>query len=361
MAHITANFLAETPLSARAREALGAALDQGWADPRKLNHASAKARILHESAIASLAQNLGLRPDEIEIIGEPALGPFFAVAGLLQPHESLVYSNVDRKEVIALSRGREESCQLRVDLSGRLRAADLAEVSQKEGVFSLQIANGETGVIQDVETLLAHAGKLRIAADFSTAGTRVPLPSRWESAFFDSRSWQGPQGIGILAVRNTARWRNPLPHIASTRVPHSASLPLTIAAAVALEEWVEGEDLAKDRLRQLSRELRQRVATSIENCDVAGDLEHSLPHITSFSFLYVEGEELLRRLDAAGFAVDSGSACTAEDLQPSHVLAAMGVLTHGNIRVTLHRDVTALQVAELAEAIKIAVTELRAL
>jgi cysteine desulfurase len=101
------------------------------------------------------------------------------------------------------------------------------------------------------------------------------------------------------------------------------------------------------------------VSTSIENCDVAGDLDQSLPHITSFSFLYVEGEELLRRLEMAGFAVDSGSACTAEDLQPSHVLAAMGVLTHGNIRITLHSDTTPSQVIELAEAIKIAVTQLR--
>jgi cysteine desulfurase len=118
---------------------------------------------------------------------------------------------------------------------------------------------------------------------------------------------------------------------------------------------VEGE-----RLRLLTQELRRNISSRISNFDVAGSLENSLPHISSFSFLYVEGEELLRRLELSGFAVDSGSACTAEDLQPSHVLAAMGVLTHGNIRITLHHGVAAEKVRELADAIVIGVEELRA-
>lgn len=335
-------------------------MDQGWSDPRKLAHSSAKARILHEEALASLAHGLGIRRDEIEILGEPALGHFYSIAGLLRPRQTLVYSQVDRKEVQAVARQQATSAELGVDPSGHIDESDLEKYARMNGVFALQVANGETGVIQDVEGLLALSGSLRIAADFSSAGTRVPLPSRWDSAFFDARSWQGPQGIGILAIKDGTSWTNPLPHLDNRRTPQSASLPLTIAAAVALEQWRENEHIQQDRLRSLSRELRERVASSIDNVDIAGDLERSLPHITSFSFLYVEGEELLRRLDVAGFAVDSGSACTAEDLQPSHVLAAMGLLTHGNIRVTLHHDTTSSQVAELAEAIKTAVTALRA-
>jgi cysteine desulfurase len=226
-------------------------------------------------------------------------------------------------------------------------------------VLALQVANGETGVIQEVEALIADAGVLRIAADFSSAGTRVPLPSRWDTAFFDARTWQGPQGVGVLAIHTGARWKNPLPHLGNARTPQSASLPLTITAAVALEEWLEGQKVENARLRILSRELRENISSSIEHCEIAGSLDDSLPHITSFSFLYVEGEELLRRLDAAGFAVDSGSACTAEDLKPSHVLAEMGVLTHGNIRITLHRDCTPAQVTQLAQAIEAAVIDLR--
>lgn len=361
MVHITANFLAESPLSPKAREALGDAIDQGWSDPRKLTHSAAKARILYDQALSSLAEGLGLHPEEIEILGEPTLGHFYAISGLLRPDDTLVYSNIDRKEVFAIARSHQKTVEIAVDLSGQINPQDLRHYAKTQGVLALQIANGETGVIQDVEAVIAQSGDLRIAADFSSAGPSLPLPSRWESAFFDARSWQGPQGIGILAIRNGASWKNPLPHLGNTRTPQSASLPLTIAAAIALEEWQQIEQEEGARLRALSKELRHEISTSIENCDVAGSLYSSLPHITSFSFLYVQGEELLRRLELSGFAVDSGSACTAEDLAPSHVLAAMGVLTHGNIRITLHHDATASQVRELATAIKAAVADLRAL
>jgi cysteine desulfurase len=357
--HITGNFLSEAPLSPKAREALGDAIEQGWADPGKLAHSAARARILHEGAMASLAVNLRLRADEIEILGEPSLGHFYAIAGLLGPKEALVYSKVDRKEVISVAREHQGSFALSVAASGQIDPGSLKVYNKRTGVLALQVANGETGVIQEVEALIADAGVLRIAADFSSAGTRVPLPSRWDTAFFDARTWQGPQGVGVLAIHTGARWKNPLPHLGNARTPQSASLPLTITAAVALEECLEGQKVENARLRILSRELRENISSSIEHCEIAGSLDDSLPHITSFSFLYVEGEELLRRLDAAGFAVDSGSACTAEDLKPSHVLAEMGVLTHGNIRITLHRDCTPAQVTQLAQAIEAAVIDLR--
>jgi cysteine desulfurase len=62
--------------------------------------------------------------------------------------------------------------------------------------------------------------------------------------------------------------------------------------------------------------------------------------VVTFSCLYVDGEVLVTELDRRGFAVASGSACTASSLEPSHVLAAMGALTHGNVRVSLSRDTT---------------------
>ncbi|HEX8970093.1 aminotransferase class V-fold PLP-dependent enzyme, partial [Oryzihumus sp.] len=75
--------------------------------------------------------------------------------------------------------------------------------------------------------------------------------------------------------------------------------------------------------------------------EVVGDPVDRLPHVVTFSCLYVDGEALVTELDRRGFAVASGSACTASTLEPSHVLAAMGVLTHGNVRVTLPLETVA--------------------
>jgi cysteine desulfurase len=73
--------------------------------------------------------------------------------------------------------------------------------------------------------------------------------------------------------------------------------------------------------------------------------------VVTFSCLYVDGETLVTELDRAGFSVSSGSACVADTRQPSHVLAAMGALTHGNVRVSLPRAATAASVSRFLEVL----------
>jgi cysteine desulfurase len=347
-------------LHLKAREILQDAIDQGWSDPKKLTHQSAKARILKDQALESLAERLDLRPNEIEIIGEPLLGNYFGIQGLLGSDDTLIYSAADRKEVFAIAQSRSRKIELPVAVTGLITMENLKITrTSLNGVFAMQVANGESGVVQHLEELLDGVGSARIACDFTSCGPRISLPSRWDTACFDAKTWQGPEGIGIVAIAEGAIWTNPLPHVGAARTPSSVSLPLVLAAAVALEAWSEEEKKESPRLRTLSERLRRGISNNVTDCDIAGDLESSLPHINSLSFLYVEGEELLRKLDAAGFAVDSGSACTSENLQPSHVLAAMGVLTHGNIRITLHHGVTEEEVDALIVAISSAVAELR--
>lgn len=81
--------------------------------------------------------------------------------------------------------------------------------------------------------------------------------------------------------------------------------------------------------------IRARVAAAVPDTEVVGDPLRRLPHVVTFSCLYVDGETLLHELDRAGFAVSSGSSCTSSTLTPSHVLRAMGVLSEGNVRVSL--------------------------
>jgi cysteine desulfurase len=98
----------------------------------------------------------------------------------------------------------------------------------------------------------------------------------------------------------------------------------------------------------------------VPDVEVVGDPTDRLPHLVTFSCLYVDGEALLHALDRAGFAVSSGSSCTAATLRPSHVLAAMGVLSHGNVRVSLHRETTAEDVDRFLDVLPGLVTGLRA-
>ncbi|MBX6386652.1 MAG: aminotransferase class V-fold PLP-dependent enzyme, partial [Microbispora sp.] len=154
--------------------------------------------------------------------------------------------------------------------------------------------------------------------------------------------WGGPAGVGVLAVRKGVRWRSPLPEDERERrrVPGFENVPAIVAAAAALRARAEEAEAERRRLSALVDKIRTEVPRLVPDVEVVGDPVQRLPHIVTFSCLYVEGEALLTELDKAGFAVSSGSSCTASTLRPSHVLEAMGVLTHGNVRVSLPRGVS---------------------
>jgi cysteine desulfurase len=148
--------------------------------------------------------------------------------------------------------------------------------------------------------------------------------------------------VGLLAVRKGTRlvpaW--PVDEREDGLSPGHPNIPSALAAAAALQaRLAEAEELDKQH-RAWIDELRQRVAAGVRDVEVVGDPDDRLPHVLTFSCLYVDGEALVTALDAEGFSVSSGSACTASTLRPSHVLAAMGVLTHGNVRVSLGRTTT---------------------
>ena len=123
-------------------------------------------------------------------------------------------------------------------------------------------------------------------------------------------------------------------------MPGAENIPAVVAAAASLRS-VTAEAAAEDaRLRPLVERIRTTVATTVPDVEIVGDPDRRLPHLVTMSCLYVDGEALLHDLDAAGFAVSSGSSCTSSTLTPSHVLEAMGVLSHGNVRLSLHRGTT---------------------
>ena len=94
--------------------------------------------------------------------------------------------------------------------------------------------------------------------------------------------------------------------------------------------------------------------------EVVGDPVDRLPHLVAFSSPFLDGETLLRSLDREGFSVSSGSSCSASALEPSHVLHAMGLLSHGSVRVSLHRGTTEADVERFLDVLPRVVAEQRA-
>ena len=305
MVRVTGNFTNQSPLHPAATALLADAFGQGWADPGKIGDDSARTAILRNEAIESIAQNLKLSPSEIEVIGEPRLGQHLAISGLLKSDLTMLHSSVDRRSVFAVGVAHENS-------------------------------GGKTQILN--------------ALDYS-ASPNLPLPTRWDSAIFDATSWQGPAGIGILAIRNATAWKNPLPNLGIRRTPESSSLPLLLASAVALDAWIKDEDTESLRIKSLNKTIRDSLLAANIGITFAGALENCIGQTIALVADGCVGEDLVRQLNEMNFVLDSGSACTAAQMQPSHVLAALGMQSEGNLRITLHHGVTETEVQELISAL----------
>ncbi len=341
MVRVTGNFGGQAPLSEVVRSAISAAFDAGWADPKKLSQASTRSRILESQALESIAAGLSLTVDQIEVVGEEELASYLALSGFLSPKKELGIGAIDRGKIRALGRTHASHRIIPVDEHGALVADEIS----MDSVLSLQVANGETGIVQDLPTLSARAEC--VVLDATTSGSRIALGTTWDAAVFSSSSWGGPQGIAIIGIRNSAQWRYPLPHIAPIRTPGGYSLPLLLACSVALENFKE-DSL---HLRALNQHLRKTIVAAIPGSYCVGDIEKSLPHLLTIILPDTISEMVVRDLDALGITVEAGSACSPVDLAPSHVLAAMGLPTEGAIRIRLRDSHSVSEIDELVAAL----------
>ena len=341
MVPVTGNFTSETPLSEIVSTAISAAFEAGWADPKKVSQASKRAKILQNHALEALASGLGIRIDQMEIVGEPELATYLCIAGFLEPSRHLAVGAIDRGKIRAFTRTHENHVIIPVDSNGYLDA----EIIPADSLLTLQMVNGETGIIQDVESLKTRAELVVLDATYS--GSRIALGENWDGAIFSSQAWGGPSGLSIMAIANSQQWRYPLPHIAPIRTPGGYSLPLLLGAAVALENFKEDQQ----KLDSLNLYLRQQISTSITGAIAVGENSKTLAHLLTIVIPGTISEMLVRELEASSISVDAGSACSPADLAPSHVLAAMGLPTEGSLRLTLRVDHTEADIDALVKAL----------
>lgn len=346
------------PLHPQAREALLAAIDVGWADPARLYTQARRAHLLLEQARTEVAEALGARPDEVSFTASGTQAVHLGVAGTLHGRRRvgrhLVTSAVEHSSVLHAAGVHERDGgsveTVGVGLTGRvdLDAFTAAVAADGTALACLQTANHEVGTLQPVAEAAAACVEhdVPLLVDAAQTAGRLPIPPGWSVLAASAHKWGGPAGVGVLAVRKGTRFRSPLPEDEREhrRVPGFENVPAIVAAAAALRAMTAESAQENARLSALVDKIRETVPKVLPDVEVIGEPVDRAPHIVTFSCLYVDGEVLLTELDKLGFAVSSGSSCTASTLRPSHVLEAMGVLTHGNVRVSLPRGASAAEV-----------------
>ncbi|MGB6457008.1 MAG: aminotransferase class V-fold PLP-dependent enzyme, partial [Streptosporangiaceae bacterium] len=215
------------PLHPSAREALLAALEDGWADPARLHREGRRARLLLDQARESVAAELGGRPDEVSFASSGTAAVHRAVLGAVQARQSasrgpghLVASAVEHSAVLNAADWLHRVTGAAVSITGvdRVGRADVAEFAatarrDRTLLACLQSANHEVGTIQPVAEAAAECERARVPllVDAGASAGRLPVPAGWSLLTASARKWGGPAGVGVLAVRRTARWREPFP------------------------------------------------------------------------------------------------------------------------------------------------------
>lgn len=336
------------PLHPVARQALQASFDEGWADPARLYREGRRARLLLDAARDAAADAVGCRPDELVFTtsGTRAVhtGIAGALAGRRRTGRHLVVSAVEHSSVLHAADTFEAAggtvTQVAVNREGAVSPGEYAEALTPETALAcLQSANHEVGTVQPVAEVAraCRAAGVPLLVDAAQSLGWGRVEGEWSLLAASAHKWGGPAGVGLLVVRKGTRFapQGPTDERESGRAPGFENIPAIIAAAATLRAVQAEAARESARLRDLTARIRERVPHLVDDVEVVGDPERRLPGIVTFSCLYVDGEALLHELDRQGFSVSSGSSCTSSTLTPSHVLKAMGVLSEGNVRVSL--------------------------
>ncbi|MGV9885768.1 aminotransferase class V-fold PLP-dependent enzyme [Streptomyces sp. NPDC003395] len=337
-----------TPLHPVARQALLASVDEGWADPARLYREGRKARMLLDASREAAAEAVGCRADELVFTSSGTRAVHTGVAGALAGRRRvgrhLIVSAVEHSSVLhsaeAHQAGGGAVTEVAVDRGGRVDpAAYAAALREDTALACLQSANHEVGTVQPVAEVAeaCRAAGVPLLVDAAQSLGWGPVEGGWSLLAASAHKWGGPSGVGLLAVRKGVRFaaQGPVDERESGRAAGFENIPAIVAAVASLRAVRAEAAQEAVRLRELTGRIRAAVPRLVPDVEVVGDAERRLPHIVTFSCLYVDGEALLHALDREGFSVSSGSSCTSSTLTPSHVLKAMGVLSEGNVRVSL--------------------------
>ena len=348
------------PWHPRALVALTQVAEGFPADPTRLHRAGRDASDLLERARGAVAEELGGRPDAVTFTSGATEAIHLAIRGTAAADATrprrIVSCAVEHSAVLSAAdavaaTGSHEHVRVGVDADGRIRLDELEEVlGDGAVVVNVQHANHEVGTVQplaEVARLCREADALLHVDAAQTAG-RLPVSLERLDADYLSVSaakFGGGRGVGALLTSPRARVQGILTGDERERRRRAGlqNLPGIAAMAEVLATLrprnpageAGGEVSRADAVR---RHLRRRLAESVPDLEVHGPDDDTLPHLVACSALYVEGQALVTALDAAGWAVHSGSSCATTSGEPSHVLVAMGALTHGHVRVSFdHR------------------------
>lgn len=368
MARAYLDHASSSPLRPAALEAMLPFLREHHADPGRLHAEGRVTRVAVETAREQVAARFGARQREVVFTATGTEAVNTAVWGALARAGGghVVTTAVEHSAVLdAIRRGATETTVVGVDRVGRFDPDEVGAAMRTDTVLvSVQLANHEVGTLQPAARVVeqARARGVVVHVDACAAAGHVDMDFAALGADLCSitaHKFGGPKGAAALLVRRGLRFPPFVVGGAQERARRGGieNVPAIVGfGAAALEA---GGDEARERA--LTNRLVRETVTRTEGVERYGDPADALPHLVCFGIEGVEAEPILLALDQRGVAVHSGSSCSSETLEPSPVLAAMGVDADRSLRISVGWSSTDADVDAFVDAFPAVLEMLRGL
>ncbi len=370
---------ATTRVDPRVVEAMQSYFSDKFGNTMSLHHFGQEAKVALDDSRRTVAGMIGSKPEEIIFTGSATESNNFALKGVAfantERGKHIIISAIEHPCIMESARWLEKRgfkiTRIGVDRFGSVNPDDISKAIRDDTVLvSIIHASNEIGTIQPISEIGAVCKKRGVY--FHTDSTQIlgKNPINVKELNVDmltasAHKMYGPKGVGFLFLKRGIKI-DPLLHGGgqeSNMRSSTVNIPGIIGFAKACEISLNEMKKENERVTRLRDRLKEEVL-KIDDSELNGHPEKRLANNLNVRFSFIEGESLVIRLDMEGVAVSTGSACSSNKLQPSHILLAMGIKpqeAHGSLRISLGRWTTDKEVDRFIEILTETIKKLRAI
>jgi len=380
MSRIYLDYAATTPTHPEVVKAMLPYFNETFGNPSSIYSYGQEAKGAVEEARAKVAKLINARDEEIVFTSGGTEADNFALKGVAYANESkgnhIITSSIEHHAVMEtckfLERRGFRVTYLPVDEYGLVDPDDVRKaITDRTILISVMHANNEVGTIEPITRIgkIAREVGVYFHTDAVQAVGHIPINVNElgvDLLSMSAHKLYGPKGVGALYIRKGTKL-TPFIHGGEQERRRRAStenVPAIVGFGRAAELAQQEMSEEMERLTHLRDQLIKGLLERIDHIRLNGHPIMRLPNNVNVSVDYVEGESILLNLDLEGICVSTGSACSSSNLEPSHVLMAMGLSheqAHGSLRFSLGKWTTEEEIERVLDILPRIIAKLRAM